>query len=104
MQWELTNYVKDNYTKSGLRDGEFARQAEEKLGFPVTKHNVAGARETLEIPSRAMVTRELNKVRRSSADPQSLTDIYTRLRALEQRVQVYIDGCQCDPRSPRNTK
>ena len=103
MQWDLTNLVKDNYASRQQNDIEFAKWAAEQLGFPVTKHNIEGARETLEIPSTAVI----HKAQRYTANGDSnlrLRMLEVRLTALEQRVQVYIDGCQRDPRSPRSTQ
>jgi hypothetical protein len=67
--------------------------AEEALGFPITNHNVAGARELFDIPSTRFAER--------GDDTKRLDTLERRFNALEQRVQVYIDGCCKDPRSPR---
>lgn len=101
MQWDLMNYVKESYAQSGLTDGAFAKQAEKDLGFPLTAHNVAGARETFDIPSNVWAAREAASSRDPSAVMQRLSALERIVHALEQRVQVYIDGCCKDPRSPK---
>ena len=86
----LTNLVAAEYVKQpNPSDTAFAELASEQLGFPVTKGNVQGARETLDIPSPH------SGVARS--DNAEIADLQRRLLALEQRVQVYLDGCLKDP-------
>lgn len=91
MHRQLEDYVLANYVKEMTTDVAFAKMAEEALGFPVTNHNVAGAREMFDIPSTRFAAREEGDI----------PSILRRLGALEQRVQVYIDGCCKDPRSPK---
>lgn len=79
MQWDLTNYVKEHYTASKLNDVEFAKKAENALQFPVTCHNVAGARETLEIPS---LYTAIIQQKRTGHSPV-IQEILTRLERLE---------------------
>ena len=74
-QFQLLNHVQTNYAASKLSDREFAAQASEALGFPVTRHNVAGAREVFDIPSTLVAKREEAKQPR------------TRLERVEARLE-----------------
>jgi len=98
MARQLEDYVFKHYVEAATTDVAFAKTAGEALGFPCTAHNVAGARELFDIPSTSHRAH-------SAADTDGrIASLERRFAALEQRVQVYIDGCGCDPRSPRSTK
>lgn len=94
MNRALEDYVLKHYVEAATTDMEFARMAEKELQFPVTNNNVAGAREMFDIPS--------TRFAHGTTDADRLTRLERQVAALEQRVQVYIDGCGCDPRSPRS--
>jgi glutamate mutase epsilon subunit len=96
MNRALEDYVLKHYVEAATTDVEFARMAEKELGFPITNHNVAGTREMFDIPS--------TRFAHGTSDADRLTRLERQFAALEQRVQVYIDGCGSDPRSPRSTK
>jgi hypothetical protein len=82
----LTTLVASEYVRQPNPDDEtFAAFATERLGHTVTKHNVQGCRETLDIPHPHSS--------RARSDNLEIADLQRRLLALEQRVQVYIDGC-----------
>lgn len=86
----LTNLVQAEYVKQpNPDDAAFAALASERLGFPVTKNNVVGAREILDIPHPHSA--------RARSDNAEIADLQRRLLVLEQRVQVYLDGCLKDP-------
>lgn len=91
-QHQLNGFVLEHYAKLGLTDGSFAEKAASELGFHVTGSNVAGVRNAFEIPS----TREVQR----SVDPSTLEGRIAHLErivaALEQRIQVYLDGCRKD--------
>ena len=84
--WLLTQYTQERYVGSGLSDPGFAAEATTALGFSVTKGNIQGAREALEIPANG--TRQA-----PSAD---LASLERRVATLEQRIEVYFNGC-CNP-------
>lgn len=89
----LTQLVQAEYIKQPNPDDEtFASLATERLGFTVTKNNVIGARDILDIPHPHSS--------RARSDNAEIADLQRRLLALEQRVQVYIDGCVRDRAAP----
>ena len=86
----LTNLVAAEYVKQpNPSDEAFAALASERLGFTITKANVEGCRNTLDIPSPHSS--------RARSDNAEIADLQRRLLTLEQRVQVYLDGCLKDP-------
>lgn len=97
MMRQLEDYVQAEYAKSGLSDGAFAKQAEEHMRIPLTHANIAGARETFGIKSNREVLRELNKTAKTKT-PSDLqawkASVEARLTILENRYNVYIDGCR----------
>ena len=94
---QLEDYVQAEYAKSGLSDAAFAKQAEEHMRIPLTHANIAGARETFGIKSNREVMRELNKTAKVkvSGDMSTwMSAVEARLTILENRYNVYIDGCR----------
>lgn len=89
-QFRLMELVKARYETAQQNDVDFAAFASEQLGIHVTKGNVKGAREAFGFPQWGI------RLRTTSADPE-VADLQRRLSALEQRVQVYPDGCLRDP-------
>lgn len=86
----LTNLVQAEYVKQPNPDDvTFAALATERLGHLVTKANVEGCRNILDIPHPHSS--------RACSDNAEIADLQRRLLALEQRVQVYLDGCLKDP-------
>jgi hypothetical protein len=82
----LTCLAQAEYSKQpNPEDAAFAVLATERLGFPVTKHNVQGCRNTLDIPHP--------HPSRARSDNAEIADLQRRILILEQRVQVYLDGC-----------
>ena len=94
----LTSLVQAEYVKQpNPSDEAFAELATERLGHLVTKHNVQGCREALDIPHPHSSQRR--------SDNAEIADLQRRLLVLEQRVQVYLDGCLKDPAcGARNAK
>lgn len=91
LMFKLTNYVAEHYAASGLTDIAFAEKHQDALGFPLTAHNIAAARENLNLPSNVAVARAAAKVEPTSR----ITQLEARVAMLEQRMAVYLDGCQC---------
>ncbi len=86
----LTTLVASEYVRQPNPDDEtFAAFATERLGHTVTRHNVQGCRNILDIPHPHSS--------RARSDNAEIADLQRRLLALEQRVQVYLDGCLKDP-------
>ena len=69
-------YVEANFTASQMVDAEFAVKAQADLGFPITKNNVQGAREALEIPSYT-----------ASRSTEQAGSLAARLSTLERKVE-----------------
>jgi hypothetical protein len=88
----FNNFLVAEYAKTGMYDGEFAKLATEKLGFEITAFNVQGAREAFNIPS----TRETMRAQNTGSQEHLIIDLQRRVTLLEQRMQVYLDGC-CKP-------
>ena len=84
--WKLLNLVKERYTASGQNNSTFAAMATEELGFPCTTHNVEGACKTLDIPN--------NFSTKNRPESGSLEALARRVKALEDRVEVYLTGCR----------
>jgi hypothetical protein len=59
--WKLTHLVQEEYAARAQSDTDFAKYAEEKMQLPLTQHNVAAAREILDMPSTAAIRKELAK-------------------------------------------
>lgn len=93
-QHQLNSFVLEHYAKMALHDNEFAEKAAHELGFHVTGSNVAGVRNAFEIPS----TRDALR----AANPDTLEGRIVHLErlvaALEQRIEVYLNGCRKDVR------
>lgn len=79
MKFQLITMVQEEYATSMLSDTGFAEQAGKKLGFPVTEHNVASAREVVGIPSR-------REVRRGETNYDDLVARVTRLELVVSRL------------------
>lgn len=77
-QFALLKYIEQEYIKSKLSDHEFAKQAAESLGFPITAANIQGCREALEMKSNRDLQREENK-----RPKNRLEEIEQRLERLE---------------------
>lgn len=70
------NYMQKEFTSSCMTDSEFAAKATEALGFPLTKNNVVGAREILDIPSYT-----------ASRATEAAGSLASRLSTLERKVE-----------------
>ena len=80
--WELTHFVKEKFVEADCSDAEFAKLAEAHFQIPVTQHNVASAREILDIPSHAM------RHRAPETTWEKIKDLEARVAALEARLGV----------------
>ena len=87
-KFALTKLVGEAYEagRTGVDDdAKFAEFATAQLGFLVTAGNVQGSREVLDIPgARTAGARSQNA---------EIAELQRRVERLEQRVQVYLDGC-----------
>lgn len=59
--FDLQVYTQAEYTAAGLSDPDFAKQASEALGFPVSSGNIFGVREAFGIPSSVAIKKEAKK-------------------------------------------
>lgn len=76
--FDLQVYTQAEYTKSGLTDPEFAKQASEALGFPVSLGNIFGVREAFGIPSSKALKKEAKK-----------QTIVSRIEAIEAWIRAF---------------
>ena len=84
--WKLLNLVKERYTASGANNTVFAETATEELGFYCSPDNIGGACETLDIPN--------NFSTKNRPESGSIEALARRVKALEDRVEVYLTGCR----------
>jgi len=83
-RFKLMKLVEAEYVSAGLHDPEFAVKASAELGFTVTRANVQGARDALEIEST------LDAEKRMRREPQTRLDrIETRLAAVEAWIKAF---------------
>lgn len=59
--FDLQVYTQENYAKAGLHDSEFAAQASQALGFPVSKGNIQGVRDAFGIVATLKAQQEKKK-------------------------------------------
>lgn len=84
-QMVFGDLVRAEYTKSHMDDTEFAKFAAEKLEFELSRQQVANMREALEIP---------NNLRVSNGRASPIAQLERRVKNLEDRLDVYIQGCR----------
>ena len=81
-QFELIKLVQAEYVRSGLNDVEFAKEASQELGFPVTNSNVAGVRSQFGIESN--LKRAARTARENGACDAGL--IAARVEEIAERI------------------
>ena len=74
----LCKELTEHYTNLKMTDPEFAKWAEEKLGFPVTEGNVQGHRSQLGIPSTQ------SRVR--TAEQTAAEEVLAALARIEEKM------------------
>ena len=81
----LTNLAIEKFPASNLTYSEFAADASTTLGFTITEHNVAGVCKDFDLaPGKG----------RGGHSDAALEALERRIKALEDRLEVYIMGCR----------
>ena len=96
-QRHIEDLVQAEYATKGIGDRNFAAYAEEKLQFRITEGNVSRAREVFGIHSTGRLPAEGGLTARVLAVEAQIEAIERDLKALNQRVLVYITGCRQQP-------
>lgn len=87
-QFEATKYTQEHYTEAAMTDAEFAAKAGLALGFALKGSHILGIRKNFEIPA----TRTKSVVK--GPGMELLVELEKRIAAIEQRVEIYLKGCQ----------
>lgn len=87
----LIDYFNQHYVNSKLQDTDFAVKASQELGFPITAAIIHGIRSDFDIPANRDVARAEKKALNGGS---RLDKLEARIKALEDRVEVYIKWCQ----------
>lgn len=90
----LATLVQKSFVTSKMNDKEFAKLATKELGFEVTFHQVFSHRNAFNIPAHGRLNADRNM---DLAELQyKITEIFSRLKKLEDRVEIYLKGSRGD--------